>query len=70
MQIKVRNNNVDAALRIFKRKGREIVMELREREFYEKPSITKTKRKKYAKNKERKRMKNDSLKGDNKYGRN
>ena len=38
MKIKVRNNNVESALRVFKKKCNEGIFEYREREYYEKPS--------------------------------
>ncbi len=33
-QVKVRNNNVESALRVFKRKCTDIVWEYRQREYY------------------------------------
>lgn len=35
MRVKVRNNNVDKALRVFKKKCNEVVFEYREREYFE-----------------------------------
>ena len=43
MTIKVRNNNVEAALRVFKRLYAERVFEYKERRYYEKPSETRAK---------------------------
>lgn len=59
--IKVRNNNIEAALRVFKRTYSERVFEYREREYYEKPSITKKKAKKAAVIRERKRKDGNKL---------
>lgn len=57
MQVKVRNNNVEAALRVFKKKSAEIIWEVRQREFYEKPSISRKTAKKAAIKREQKRKK-------------
>ena len=57
MQVKVRNGNVDAALRVFKRKHLEKVWEVRERQFYEKPSLKRKTAKKAAIKRELKRKK-------------
>lgn len=57
MQVKVRNNNVEAALRVFKKKSAEIIWEVREREFYEKPSISRKTARKAAIKREQKRKK-------------
>lgn len=59
MKVKVRNNNVDKALRVFKRKCNEVVFEYRERQFYEKPSTIKHRSKKAAIAREKKRQKID-----------
>lgn len=52
LTVEVRNNDVNKALRIFKKKVQEdgILQTLREREFYEKPSDKKRKAKKAARN--------------------
>ena len=47
-KVKVRNNNVEAALRVFKKKCTEIVWEVRQREFYEPKSDRRRKAKKAA----------------------
>ena len=65
MKVKVRNNQVDKALRIFKRKCSEVVFEYREREYYEKPAEKRHKAKKSA----IKRGKRRQLKEQEKYGR-
>lgn len=57
MQVKVRNNNVEAALRVFKKKSAEIIWEVREREYYEKPSIARKTARKAAIKREQKRKK-------------
>jgi len=65
MKVKVRNNNVDKALRIFKRKCSEVVFEYREREYYESPSEKRHKAKKAAVKRERRRLDKEK----EKYGR-
>lgn len=65
MRVKVRNNNVDKALRIFKRKCNEVVFEYREREYYESPSEKRHKAKKAAVKRERRRLEKER----EKYGR-
>lgn len=57
MQVKVRNGNVEAALRVFKRKASEKVWSYRENEFYEKPSVARKTARKAAIKRERKRNK-------------
>lgn len=57
MQVKVRNGNVESALRMFKKKSTEIIWEVREREYYEKPSITRKTARKAAAKREQKRNK-------------
>ncbi len=37
-KVKVRNNNVESALRVFKKKCADTIWEVRQREFYEPPS--------------------------------
>jgi small subunit ribosomal protein S21 len=59
MKVNVRNNNVDKAVSIFKKKTLEVVKEVRAREFYEKPSDARRRNKKIAIVKERKRQAND-----------
>lgn len=41
MKVKVRNGNVEAALRVFKKKSSEKLFELKNRRYYQKPSETK-----------------------------
>lgn len=57
MQIKVRNNNVEAALRVFKKKSAERIFEVKERQFYEKPSIVRKNARQAAVRREQKRKK-------------
>lgn len=51
IEVKVKNNNIELALRKFKRKVKEsgLLLELREREFYTKPSDIKRLKKSKAK---------------------
>ena len=59
--VTVRNGNVDAALRVFKRKvnNSEVLLEYRERKEYVKPSTRRQARKQAAIVRERKRQSND-----------
>ena len=61
MTVRVRNNNVEAALRVFRRRYSDKVYEFRQRQEYEKPSITKAKDKQAAKARERKRQNANKL---------
>jgi small subunit ribosomal protein S21 len=56
MKVKVRNNNVDKALRVFKKKCSDVVFEYREREFFEKPATKRHKAKKAAIKREQRRV--------------
>ena len=58
MNVKVRNGNVEQALRIFKRKINDSnkLYDYREKEYYEKPTTRKQKRKASAVARERKRQ--------------
>ena len=51
MQVKVKHNNIDGALRILKRKIKDsgLMVELRERQYYKKPSAIKSEKRKLAK---------------------
>ena len=51
MQVKVKHNNIDGALRILKRKIKDsgLMVELRERQYYKKPSAVKSEKKKLGK---------------------
>lgn len=57
MQVEVRKGKFETALRIFKRKvsDSEILKEVRDRQFYEKPSIRRHRKKRAAEVRERKR---------------
>lgn len=59
--IRVRNNNVESALRILKRRYSDKMFEYREREHFEKPSAKRNKSKKSAIIRERKRKNVDTL---------
>lgn len=58
MRVHIKNNNVETALKIFKRKIKESnkLGVLREKEFYEKPSSKRNRKKVAAKLRERKRQ--------------
>ena len=56
MRIRVRNNNVESAIRVFKKKHSEVIFEYREREHYEKPSAKRHKAKKAAEAREARRQ--------------
>jgi len=56
MDIKVKNGNVEKALRILKRRSLEKLFEVRERQYYLKPSEARQKRKKAAKLRELRRV--------------
>jgi small subunit ribosomal protein S21 len=62
MRVKVRNNNVDKALRVFKKKCNEVIFEYREREYFEKPSIVRHRAKKAATKREQRRMQKERSK--------
>ena len=51
MQVKVKHNNIDGALRILKRKIKDsgLMVELRERQYYTKPSVKRATKKKLGK---------------------
>lgn len=59
MRVKVRNGNVESALRVFKRKCSEIIFEVRSRQYYEKPTTVRHKNKKAAVARERRRRLKD-----------
>jgi len=61
MTVKVRNGNVEAALRVFKRKYSERVFEYRERKHYEKPSILRSGEKKPERARKRKQKDGNNL---------
>ncbi|MDB4462048.1 30S ribosomal protein S21 [bacterium] len=57
MQVKVKNNNIEGALRLFKRKVNDsgVLFKYREKEFYEKPAQKRKRKQSAAKQRERKR---------------
>ena len=63
LSVEVRNGDVNAAMRRFKKKVQEsgILQELREREFYEKPSIQRAKAKKAGRARHLKKLRQESL---------
>jgi small subunit ribosomal protein S21 len=61
IEVKVKHNNIEKALRIFKRKIKEsrILYDLSERSYYTKPSLKKRKQKLRAKSRNLRRMQED-----------
>ncbi len=68
MRIKVKNNNVESALSILRRKSKETIFEYKERQYFEKPSDRRHKAKQSAKTRELKRQRNQE-KERKPYGR-
>lgn len=60
MQVTVRNNNVNKALSIFRKKCEDIIQEVRDRQTYEKPTTKRNRLKRMAIVRERKRQLLDS----------
>lgn len=60
MRVRVKNNNVDSALRTLKRKTKETLIDLREKQYYEKKSERRNKAKAAARIRERKRQRDES----------
>lgn len=56
MEIKVKNGNVEKAIRSLKRKTIDKLFEVRERQYYLKPSVARQKNKKAAKIREQRRI--------------
>ena len=56
MSVKVRNNNVNAALKVFKRVYSDKIYDFKEKQYFEKPSRKKHKARLAAKGRERKRI--------------
>lgn len=56
MKVKVRNNNIESALRVFKKRSSETVFEYRERQYYEGPAAQRHRAKKAAKTREHRRQ--------------
>jgi ribosomal protein S21 len=61
MKVTVRNDNVERALAIFRKKCGEVLLEVRKREFYEKPTNRRTRLKNLAKIRERKRQEGNTV---------
>ena len=57
MRVNVRNGNVEAALRVFKKKSADKLWDLRQKEYYEKPSMERKTAHKAAIKREQKRKK-------------
>jgi|TARA_Y100000389_G_scaffold192480_1_gene219969 ribosomal protein S21 len=62
MRVRVKNNNVDSALRTLKRKTKETLIGLRDKQYYEKASTQRHKSKAAAKVRERKRQRDECKK--------
>ena len=60
IRILVRNNNVDSALRVLKRKTKDSLIDLRSKEHFEKPSEKRHRMKQSAKIREHKRQKDEN----------
>ena len=56
MKVTVRNDNIGKALSIFKKKCGEIIVEVRARQYYEKPTTKRNRKRKLAIIRERKRQ--------------
>ena len=56
MKIKVRNNNINTALRMLKRKTKEDLALLKDREYFEKPSEIRNQAKQAARLREKRRQ--------------
>ena len=56
MRIKVRNNNIESALSILRRRSKEIIFEYKEKQYFEKGSSKRHKAKQAAKTREDKRQ--------------
>ncbi len=60
MRIAVRNNNVNNALRILKRKTKDSLVSLKDREYYEKKSTKRNRAKQAARIREQRRQRNET----------
>ena len=56
MKIKIRNNNIESALSILRRRSKEIIFEYKEKQYFEKGSSKRHKAKQAAKTREDKRQ--------------
>ena len=59
MRVEVRNKNIESALRVFKKKTSDVILEVRKRQFYEKPTAKRNRLKKAAELREVRRQAND-----------
>lgn len=66
MRVAVRNNNVNSAIKVLKRKTKESLMSLRDKEYYEKPSTKRNKAKQAARIRELRRQRKDEIKSKHK----
>ena len=66
IKILVRNNNVDSALRVLKRKTKDKLVELKDKGYHEKRSEKRHRRLQAAKVREHKRQKKDEIKSSRK----
>jgi len=66
MRVVVRNNNVNSAIKVLKRKTKESLMSLRDKEYYEKPSTKRNKAKQAARIRELRRQRKDEIKSKHK----
>ena len=62
MKIKIRNNNIESALSILRRRSKEIIFEYKEKQYFEKGSSKRHKAKQAAKTREAKRQKGQIIK--------
>ena len=62
MKIGIRNGNVESALRVLKRKTKDSLIDLRSKEYYEKPSAKRNRMKQAAKVREQKRQRDENKK--------
>lgn len=60
MRIAVRNNNINTALRVLKRSTKDSLIELKEKQYYSKPSAKRNKAKQAARIRERKRQRDEN----------
>ena len=67
MKVSVRNNNVESALRVLKRKTKDSLIDLRSKEYYEKPSAKRNRMKQAAKVREEKRQRDENKKRPKSY---
>ena len=59
IKVSVRNGNINSAIRALKRNTKDTLIELREKQYYEKPSSKRNKAKASARIREQKRQRDD-----------